>query len=62
MEHIHRAARKRHIVELSSDVSLTAEPFFVAHGFVVEARQSVVVRGIASLDARMRKRLAAPSF
>ena len=57
MEHIHRAAHQRRILELWADVSLTAEPFFAKWNFVAETRQSVVVRGIVIPNVRMRKRL-----
>lgn len=59
MQHIHLAAQKRHIVELWSDVSLTAESFFARHGFIVEARQSVSLRGVTMPNSRMRKQLVA---
>jgi putative acetyltransferase len=56
MEYIHMAAQKRRISELCSDVSLTAEPFFARHGFIVETRKSVCVRGVVMKNARMRKK------
>lgn len=55
MAHIHAAARRRGIAELWADVSLTAESFFAASGFVVEARNVVAVRGVELMNARMRK-------
>ena len=57
MMHIHGVARERGIAALWSDVSLTAEPFFAASGFVVESRNVVTVRGVELTNARMRKRL-----
>jgi hypothetical protein len=54
------ASGQRKIVELWSDVSLTAELFFAKRGFVVEARKTVQVRGIAMANARMRKHLRRP--
>jgi putative acetyltransferase len=59
MEHLHLVAQKRHILELSSDVSLTAEPFFAKYGFVVEARNSIVVRGVTMFNTRVCKQLVA---
>jgi putative acetyltransferase len=59
MQHIHLAAQQRHIVELWSNVSVTAEPFFAKHGFIVEARQSVSLRGVTMPNSRMRKQLVA---
>ena len=44
---------------LFADVSLTAEPFFVRWGFVVEARQPVERSGVVLANARMGKVLAA---
>ena len=58
MAHLHAVARRRGIAELSADVSRAAEPFFARHGFVVERRGAVGMRGIAVHNARMRKRLA----
>ena len=57
MERILRDARERGIGELFANVSLTAERFFARHGFVVEARQVVVSRGVELANARMRRRL-----
>lgn len=44
---------------LYADVSLRAERFFAAHGFVVEQRQRVEVRGQVLDNARMARRLTA---
>ncbi len=55
MAHIQEAARRRGIAELSADVSLAAEAFFARHGFVVETRKSVQVRGVTLQHARMRR-------
>lgn len=57
MARILRDARERGIPELFAQVSLTAERFFARHGFVVEARQVVVSRGVELANARMRRRL-----
>ena len=57
MERILREARARGIAELFAQVSSTAERFFARHGFVVEARQVVVSRGVELANARMRRRL-----
>jgi putative acetyltransferase len=42
---------------LRSDVSLTADPFFTRHGFTVETRNQVAVRGQLLANATMRKLL-----
>ena len=43
--------------QLSADVSLTARPFFEAHGFVVEAEQHPVTGGERMTNFRMTKEL-----
>jgi putative acetyltransferase len=58
MEHIHRTAREREIPVLTSDVSLTAQPFFKKFGFVIVEQRVPVIRGIAVPNALMRKELA----
>jgi putative acetyltransferase len=45
---------------LFTEASLTARPFFEAHGFVVEAPQTVVVRGVAFSNYRMSRPLDPP--
>lgn len=58
MSHIHAQAAARGITQLHADVSLTAEPFFAATGFVVHQRQEVVRAGAVLRNARMAKTLA----
>lgn len=60
LRHILDAATQRGIDELHSDVSLTAQPFFARHGFMLEARNEVTVRGAVLENATMRKLLAWP--
>lgn len=55
--YVFSAAAARGIGELYSDVSLTAEPFFARHGFTVDSRNKVEVRGVLLDSAGMRKRL-----
>jgi putative acetyltransferase len=57
LRHIIGMASARAIAELRSDVSLTAEPFFARHGFQVETRNHVAVRGVVLDNATMRKPL-----
>jgi len=45
------------LAELSSHVSLTAEPFFAHYGFEVVERRVVDVRGVSMRNAAMRLRL-----
>lgn len=57
MAHIHAQAAQRGLVRLWANVSLAAEPFFVAQGFAVEARQAVERAGVVLHNARMGKAL-----
>ncbi|RZJ47844.1 MAG: GNAT family N-acetyltransferase [Acidovorax sp.] len=57
MAHIHAQAAERGIARLHAHVSLTAEPFFAAQGFVVQARQQVERAGVVLHNARMDKAL-----
>lgn len=57
MAHIHQAAIRRGIAELSAHVSLAAESFFSKHGFSVVRRQSVAVGGVSLDNALMTRRL-----
>ncbi len=57
MARIHEEAALLGIAQLTSDVSLTAEPFYAHHGFEVVQRQQPVRRGVALANARMRKSL-----
>lgn len=57
MAHLHAQAAQRGICELHADVSLTAEPFFTASGFAVQARQQVQRAGVVLPNARMVKQL-----
>ena len=59
MAHIHAQAQQRNIPRLHAYVSLTAEPFFAAQGFVVELRQQVERAGVVLHNARMAKTLVA---
>jgi putative acetyltransferase len=58
MAHIHAQAALRGIAQLHAHVSLTAEPFFAAQGFVVQERQQVERAGVVLCNARMAKSLA----
>jgi putative acetyltransferase len=54
MQHIKAEARGLGISELTSEVSITAEPFFTRFGFKVEKRQCPVRRGVTLQNALMR--------
>jgi putative acetyltransferase len=55
--HLFGLAAERRLAVLRSDVSLTAEPFFTRHGFTIETRNQVAVRGQLLANATMRKLL-----
>lgn len=55
LRHIFELAAQRRIAVLRSDVSLTAEPLFTRHGFTVETRNQVAVRGEVLANATMCK-------
>ena len=50
-------ARELGAAELSTHASLTARPFFEAHGFVVVVEQHPVLRGVALTNFVMRRAL-----
>jgi len=57
MERVYQEARSLGLTELTSDVSKTAEPFFLRHGFQVVERRFPVRRGVTLENALMRKKL-----
>lgn len=57
MQHIHEQAQGRKLTRLYSEVSITARPFFEHWGFIIDAPQTVVCRGVDFLNFRMSKRL-----
>ena len=58
MARIHEEAQSLGLVELTSNVSKTAEPFFALHGFHVVERRFPVRRGVTLQNALMRKSLS----
>lgn len=58
MRHILARAEVLSLAELTSNVSLTAQPFFARFGFEVEAQRVVTVGGVALCNAAMRRRPA----
>ncbi|MBM5575352.1 GNAT family N-acetyltransferase [Deefgea sp. CFH1-16] len=57
MNRIHEEAMLLNVSELTSDVSKTAEPFFVFHGFHVKQRKCPVCRGVMLQNALMLKEI-----
>lgn len=60
LQYIQSAAVSQGVECLHADVSLSAEGFFSKNGFLVEARKTVVIRGVEIQNARMSKTLRAP--
>jgi putative acetyltransferase len=52
---VEREAARLGATELWTDASITARPFFERHGFVVEATQHPVMRGVQMTNFRMRQ-------
>lgn len=61
MAHLLLSARDAGLGSVYSNVSLTAEPFFQKHGFIVERRNDVSVRGVLLRNATMRLLLSGRS-
>lgn len=53
MEHLLNHATEQRMPLLTSDVSVTAQPFFERFGFRITGLQIVTVRGVAMPNARM---------
>lgn len=50
-------AERRGLPRLYVEASITARPFFAAHGFAELAKQTVVARGVEFVNFRMERRL-----
>ncbi len=50
-------AGERQLTLLTSDVSITAEPFFLANGFTLIQKQNLERQGITLINYRMSKLL-----
>jgi putative acetyltransferase len=55
MIHIHEAASRLNISDLTSDVSRTAQPFFAHFGFQILEHRARVIDGVTIPIAQMRK-------
>ena len=55
MARLYATAQALKLDALFANVSLTAESFFLKHGFAIEARQAVERAGVMLRNARMRK-------
>ncbi len=55
MNFLLQKAKEKHITELSSDVSLAAQPFFKKFGFKTIRSKKVEVRGVELENALMKK-------
>ncbi|TDP03642.1 GNAT family N-acetyltransferase [Flavobacterium sp. 245] len=50
-------AKKHHSKSITSDVSITAKPFFEKKGFVIKAKQKNIVKGVEIINYKMEKEL-----
>ena len=50
-------ARELSLHEITTESSITAKPFFLAHGFVVQQEQVKVFRGVSFINFKMYKKL-----
>jgi putative acetyltransferase len=57
MRRIHEKAAHKDIPLLTSDVSRTAQPFFMRFGFTMVEEKQPIIRGIVVSNASMEKRL-----
>lgn len=57
LAHVEAHARAERLTELTSNVSITARPFFERHGFVVEAERYPVMAGVQLTNYAMKKNL-----
>ena len=62
LRHIAACAQQRGITALTADVSLCAQAFFAQHGFELIERRTVVLRGVALANARMRRAAVAAPY
>lgn len=57
MERIHDEAAALGLTRLHSEVSITARPFYEAHGFGVDEQQTVDMDGVTAINFKMSKTL-----
>ena len=50
-------ARELSLHEITTESSITAKPFFLAHGFLVQQEQVKVLRGVSFINFKMFKKL-----
>ena len=60
MQKLETTAGANKIPCMYSNVSRNAEPFFLRHGFVIQQRRQVLLRGVKFDNARMYKFLSVP--
>ncbi|MCP5282124.1 MAG: GNAT family N-acetyltransferase [Rhodoferax sp.] len=61
MARLHEEAARQGMATLTSDVSRTAQPFFLHHGFAIVEQRQPVRQGVVVPNAFMRKHLQAPT-
>lgn len=50
-------ARELKLTEMTTEASITAKPFFLARGWNIQEKQTVVLRGISFINYKMSKAL-----
>lgn len=61
LRHLEDRAFEKNLPEVSSFISISAQPFFLAHGFTLDHTLSTEVRGQWIENALLRKRILPPS-
>jgi putative acetyltransferase len=54
---IESKARELGLQEITTESSITAKPFFLAQGFLVQAQQTKVLRGVSFVNFKMHKKI-----
>lgn len=54
---LERIAKKNGIIEITTEASITAKPFFTAHGYQVVIEQEKKVSGIVLINYLMKKKI-----
>jgi len=57
LQALEEKAQELGLYEITTESSLTAKPFFLAHGFVAQQEQIKVLRGVSFINFKMYKKL-----
>ncbi len=58
LESIESKAHELGLLEITTESSITAKPFFLAHGFVVQTEQTKILRGTSFINFKMCKKIS----